>query len=87
MTVDLHRCHAIGCDIAVPPALLMCIKHWRMVPKDKQREVWRTYRRGQELRKDPTAEYLAAAAAAIQAVREKELNKQAAREAAQPGLI
>jgi hypothetical protein len=35
-----HTCHAEGCEVAVPPKLLMCLKHWRMVPKHLQREVW-----------------------------------------------
>lgn len=67
-----HRCHASGCGKAVPPNLLMCLKHWRMVPRAEQREVWRTYRRGQEIDKRPSPEYLAAATAAIQAVAERE---------------
>lgn len=67
-----HHCHARGCPVAVPPKLLMCTKHWRMVPKALQAAVWATYRAGQEVRKDPTREYLAAADAAIDAVAEKE---------------
>lgn len=36
----------------------MCLPHWRMVPKDMQDAVWANYKRGQEVRKDPTEEYL-----------------------------
>jgi hypothetical protein len=67
-----HTCHARGCATEVPPKLLMCLKHWRMVPRDKQREVWRTYRPGQEVDKQPSEAYLIAANAAIDAVAAKE---------------
>lgn len=63
-----HRCHAIGCDAQVPPAMLMCRAHWFAVPKPLRQEVWRLYRRGQEITKDPSPEYLAAARAAVDAV-------------------
>jgi cobalamin biosynthesis protein CobD/CbiB len=67
-----HRCHALGCQKPVPARMFMCLAHWRLVPAALKAEVWRTYRRGQEIRKDPSAEYLEAAAAAIAAVRESE---------------
>lgn len=63
-----HRCHATRCDAEVPPAMLMCKRHWFMVPKPLRQEVWRLYRKGQEVDKNPSREYLAAADAAIQAV-------------------
>lgn len=52
--------------------MLMCKRHWLMVPKPLRRDVWRNYRAGQEQRKDPTPEYLAAAKAAIAAVERAE---------------
>ncbi len=67
-----HRCHARGCTTEVAARLLMCRKHWRMVPRDLQRGVWAHYVDGQEVRKDPTPEYLEAADRAIDAVAEKE---------------
>lgn len=75
-----HTCHARGCSKVVPPSMLMCLRHWRMVPKSLQRRVWDTYVVGQEVRKDPTPEYLSAAQAAINHV---ELAEQPAR----PGLL
>ncbi|MEM9149126.1 MAG: hypothetical protein AAGB19_01550 [Cyanobacteria bacterium P01_F01_bin.3] len=63
-----HRCHAKGCSKVVPEKMLMCRKHWAMVPKELQRAVWRHYRHGQEVDKNPSSEYLAAALAAINAV-------------------
>jgi hypothetical protein len=67
-----HRCHAIGCELEVPPNLLLCRRHWFMVPKPLRKEVWRLYRPGQEVSKTPTPEYLVAAKAAIDAVAERE---------------
>ena len=67
-----HVCHATGCNVPVPPSMLMCLKHWRMVPRVLQRRVWATYVSGQEIRKDPTDEYMEAARAAVRAVEEKE---------------
>ena len=67
-----HRCHARGCTTAVEPRMLMCLKHWRMVPRKLQRVVLREYREGQERTKDPTMAYLNAADAAINAVAKRE---------------
>ncbi|MEO0533301.1 MAG: hypothetical protein AAF215_05490 [Cyanobacteria bacterium P01_A01_bin.123] len=64
----VHHCHAIGCEKEVLRILLMCRKHWRMVPKDLRDEVNRTYKFGQEVDKVPSPEYMAAAKAAIEAV-------------------
>lgn len=63
-----HTCHAEGCTRVVPPRLLMCPRHWAMVPPALQAGVWRHYRTGQEIDKRPTREYLDAAHAAIAAV-------------------
>lgn len=60
-----HHCHARGCKTEVPPALFMCGKHWKIVPKAMQSAIWRHYQTGQE-RGDvrPTHEYFAATKAA-----------------------
>jgi hypothetical protein len=60
-----HTCHAKDCDVDVPPKMFMCKKHWYMLPKDKQRAIWREYRDDQEVRKDPTEKYLEVARDAI----------------------
>lgn len=53
--------------------MLMCLRHWKMVPKDLQREVWRTYQPGQERGvAKPTKEWHDAADAAIDYVDEIE---------------
>ena len=38
----------------------MCKRHWFMLPKALRDEIWRTYRPGQEIDKNPSAEYMAA---------------------------
>ena len=70
--MDAHTCHAEGCNVRVPPKLLMCRRHWFMVPPMLRREVWRLYRPGQERDKNPTREYLVAARESIDAVAQLE---------------
>lgn len=67
-----HTCHARGCDAAVPPRMFMCRKHWRMIPKRMQDELWDAYVPGQEIRKDPTSEYIEVAMRLVRYVQEKE---------------
>lgn len=67
-----HRCHARECSEATPPRLLMCGRHWRMVPPLLRDEVNRTFVPGQGTRVEPTRAYLDAARAAINAVAEAE---------------
>jgi hypothetical protein len=43
----------------------MCFRHWKLVPYALQKAVWDEYVPGQEIRKDPTLEYITAAHAAI----------------------
>lgn len=68
----VHRCHAVGCVRPVPPEMLMCRTHWRMVPKHLQRGVWAHYRHGQCDDKNPSREWHAAADAAIRFVAQRE---------------
>lgn len=67
-----HLCHARGCKVAVEPSRLMCLAHWRMVPRELQQRVWATYVAGQERTKSPSRAWLDAAKAAIQAVWQRE---------------
>lgn len=69
---DIHLCHAMGCAREVPPALLMCLRHWRLVPREIQRLVWKHYRKGQEIDKRPSKEYLEVMKLAIRSVAEQE---------------
>jgi hypothetical protein len=64
----IHRCHANGCEVEVPPKMFMCRKHWYKVPKRLQALIWKHYRPGQEIDKNPTKEYLAVMKEAIASV-------------------
>lgn len=45
----------------MPPALWGCREHWFRLPKPLRDEIWRAYRPGQEVTKDPSRAYLEAA--------------------------
>lgn len=68
----MHFCHARNCGAPVRPELFMCQNHWFMVPADLRRLIWRHYRRGQEVDKNPSAEYLEVAKKAQDAVQKRE---------------
>ncbi len=67
-----HHCHAVECEVGVPPRMHMCLKHWRMVPLLVQKLIWHHYREGQEIDKEPTLEYLMTAFVSISCVAIKE---------------
>lgn len=67
-----HHCHAIGCEVRVPPEMLMCKRHWYMVPSDLRAKVWAAYRHGQCDDKNPSESWHKAADAAIIYVARKE---------------
>lgn len=64
----IHQCHAYKCTTPVAPRLLMCRKHWAMVPGDIQRAVYAHFNpeqcRGRKAPL-PSREWIAAARAAI----------------------
>jgi hypothetical protein len=71
-----HHCHARGCRVPVPPEMLMCKRHWFMVPKPIRNRVWAAYRAGQcYFDPLPSAEWHEAADAAVRVVAEKERTK------------
>jgi hypothetical protein len=70
--VSGHHCHAIGCDTPTKPTLLMCGRHWAMVPTALRFEVIKHYRRGQCDDKRPSREWALAATRARLAVAEVE---------------
>ncbi len=74
MTLDeaFHHCHARGCKVLTDPTMLMCKRHWRMVPLHLQQAVWATYRDGQCDDKNPSEEWHVAADAAIAFVAKKD---------------
>ena len=69
---DAHHCHARGCKVHVPPEMLMCKRHWYMVPKAIRDRVWATYRPGQCEDMQFSQAWSDAVDAAIQAVAQKE---------------
>lgn len=52
--------------------MLMCKKHWYMVPRALRDRVWETYRPGQERDKSPSSEYMIAHHEAVAAVAKAE---------------
>ncbi len=71
-----HLCHARGCYKEVPPKLLMCLRHWKLVSRPTQRLIWKHYRTGQEVDKRPTLEYLDVMKTAIEEVWKKERERE-----------
>ena len=66
-----HACHANDCEVSVPPRMLMCLKHWWMVPKEIQRRVNANFSMRQCVPAAgvrPTKEWFSAAHDAINAV-------------------
>lgn len=64
----VHHCHAVDCNIEVPPKMHMCSAHWRLVPKTVQELIWKHYRPGQEIDKRPTIEYILVAFVSVSCV-------------------
>lgn len=60
-----HTCHAYNCETEVPPKMFMCYRHWKSLTPELQKGIWKHYRPGQELDKNPSPEYLEAAREAI----------------------
>lgn len=56
-----HTCHWRNCKTEVPPHMWGCRRHWFMLPKKLRDKIWATYRKGQEVTKTPSKEYLEAA--------------------------
>ncbi len=56
----------------VPPRMLMCLKHWKLVPRVTQLMIWAEYREGQEEDKRPSRIYLIVQRAAIAQVADRE---------------
>lgn len=55
-----HTCHHPTCNVEVPPKMLACRAHWYALPRRIRDRIWRTYRAGQEIDKQPSDEYTAA---------------------------
>lgn len=70
VSVGTHECPVHGCSTRVPYDRLMCVPHWRRVPKVLAAAVW------DAARNDWLGDgHLAAQAAAINAVNDKIANE------------
>lgn len=67
-----HGCHWPGCTRQVPPAMWGCKSHWFKLPAAIRSRIWRAYRVGQEQDGRPSAEYVAAARAAQDWIRDND---------------
>jgi hypothetical protein len=70
---DSHECPVDRCTRRVPYVVLMCRRHWAKVPRQLQRNVYRTWRRGAGA---GTPEHARAMSVAIDAVHD-ELEREA----------
>lgn len=53
-----HTCHWPGCFAVVKPQFWGCTNHWFALPAVLRSMIWATYKPGQELRKNPSPQYL-----------------------------
>lgn len=67
----VHTCHWPGCTVPVEPRRWGCRMHWFALPKHLRDRIWQTYRPGQEVTKDPSDDYLEAAAAVQEWIRNR----------------
>jgi hypothetical protein len=70
----LKDCPVEGCQARIARQLLVCRVHWRLVPPDLKREVWRAYQNGEGILHDA---YRRAAAAAVDAAERAEARRAA----------
>jgi len=77
-----HTCHATGCNCIIRPHLLMCPRHWSMVPTELQVALSKHYRQGQVKAKELSKEQQDAADKAIKAVRDTEIKRAVERNSA-----
>lgn len=64
-----HKCPVKDCPKdGLPQHILMCVRHWRLVPHDLQREVYRKWNNGLGY---GSQDHLRACGAAIAAVEKK----------------
>ena len=76
-----HACAADGCELTVADDKLMCLAHWRMVPRPLQIDIWRAWRavlsaRDRARKLEAMKLHRAARDAAVAAVREREIRRE-----------
>lgn len=65
-----HACHCPHCKTKVHPRMFGCKSCWFFLPQNMRDTIWATYKPGQEITKTPSAEYIQAARAAVEYLRE-----------------
>lgn len=68
----VHFCHWPDCREQVPPKLWGCRAHWYALPLLIRRAIFQAYRPGQEVDKRPSPEYIAAAKAAQEWIKNRQ---------------
>lgn len=48
----MRECYAPGCSVQVDASRLMCLVHWRQLPRHIRGAVWGSYQQGQETAPD-----------------------------------
>jgi len=76
-----HTCPAGGCETTVASDKLMCLAHWRMVPRALQIDIWRAWRavlsaRDRVRKVEAMKLHRAARDAAVAAIREREIRRE-----------
>lgn len=66
-----HDCPWPGCGRQVPPAMWGCKHHWYQLPMAIRTRIWRAYRIAQEEDGRPSRDYIDAAKAAQDWIREQ----------------
>jgi endonuclease I len=61
-----HLCPIDRCNHSLPQHLLMCSRHWRLVPRQLQQKVYAAWNRG-----EPRQNYVAIRSEAIRCVNEQ----------------
>ena len=74
--MERHTCHWLSCNVAVPPRLWGCKTHWFMLPPQLRSRIQAAYHPGQEIDKKPSREYLDAAQAVQDWIRQHEITEQ-----------
>lgn len=78
-----HHCHAKLCTVRTSPRMFMCRVHWFSLPDRMQGMVWKVYKAGQEVRKDPSEHYLQVTSLIVDWLYNKEYGSEESRAEAQ----
>jgi len=89
----IRTCVAVGCQAAVHAPLLMCLPHWKQVPKTLRADIWASYRlvhnphASASARCEAVVQHRQRVEAAVSAVAEKQGRRKAVADARTPSLF